>query len=752
MKLKILLDKYLSIASAGLLACALSVGLPQSAIAQSGASSKLLEEVVVTARKREESSFDVPLAISALNAEQLDILKVRDIQSLSVGLPNVAFDDIGTTRGVANFSIRGLGVNSSIPSIDPTVGTFVDGVYLGTNAGTVFDVFDLASIEVLRGPQGTLFGRNVTGGAVLLNTKLPGDEFEARAKLSVEGGGEDLNTYLMGSVGGPVSDTLGLRLSVYNNQDDGYFENQFNDESHGEQDTLSIRPSLVWTPSDNFSLTLRYEYFDSEGDGPSAQNHINGSGVTNAATNFDRDSLDFSIDEEGFLNTRSDFFNARFDWDLENGTVTGIFGRKELDQDGVSDIDATPLSLFHALVELETEQTSFELRYTGDLSDRLKITTGAFLFENDLLYYEGRRLLGLVAPPGFFGLTQDGGGDHRVETQGAYISLDYALNDALTLNVGANYTDEEKNVQIASLVRNINSICNVIDGSCPYDFSDSESWDNFAPKLGFTYDWTDQTMVYGHWTRGYRSGGYNLRNTAIDTVNFGPGPFDEEKVDNLELGFKTTFDNGGRLSGAVFSNSIDDMQREINLADPIAGVVQVIRNTADADILGLELDGLFPITDRLLLNASIGLIDPEYDNVTFDLNGDGAINAADENLNLPRAADVTYAIGLTLDSDIGSWGTASSRINFAYRDDSAYTDNNLGTINEQSILDIGVDFYSDDGRWQFGVFGKNLLDEVKHGGDTQLPSLLGPIPLGGTFSPLAKGRIVGVDVTYNFGM
>jgi iron complex outermembrane receptor protein len=167
---------------------------PSWAQSQSSAQSLLLEEIVVTARKREESAFDVPVAITALNSEQLDVLKVRDIQSLSVGLPNVAFDDIGTTRGVANFSIRGIGVNSSIPSIDPTVGTFVDGVYLGTNAGTVFDVFDLESIEVLRGPQGTLFGRNVTGGAVLLRTKLPGEEFEGKFKVAVEGGGEEPNT------------------------------------------------------------------------------------------------------------------------------------------------------------------------------------------------------------------------------------------------------------------------------------------------------------------------------------------------------------------------------------------------------------------------------------------------------------------------------------------------------------------------------------------------------------------------------
>ncbi|MFZ5617351.1 MAG: TonB-dependent receptor plug domain-containing protein, partial [Pseudomonadota bacterium] len=149
---------------------------PQAAFAQ-GAAEALRDEILVTATKQAdaENVQDVPLSVTAYGDEQLDALKVRDLQSLSYSAPNVQLDDIGTSRGVANFSIRGLGINSSIPSIDPTVGTFVDGVYLGINAGVVLDIFDLESIEVLRGPQGILFGRNTTGGAVLINTKKPGD-------------------------------------------------------------------------------------------------------------------------------------------------------------------------------------------------------------------------------------------------------------------------------------------------------------------------------------------------------------------------------------------------------------------------------------------------------------------------------------------------------------------------------------------------------------------------------------------------
>ncbi|MGB5626617.1 MAG: TonB-dependent receptor, partial [Woeseiaceae bacterium] len=141
---------------------------------------------------------------------------------------------------------------------------------------------------------------------------------------------------------------------------------------------------------------------------------------------------------------------------------------------------------------------------------------------------------------------------------------------------------------------------------------------------------------------------------------------------------------------------------------------------------------------------------PSYDTVKEDLNGDGVVDDADKALDLPRAAELTWSIGFTHDLSVGNRGYLASRINYAYRDKSAYTDSNLGIINEQSILDAGLDFYSNSERWVFSLYGRNLLDEVKHGGDTQLPDVIGPVGTGGTFSPLAKGRVYGAEVTYNF--
>jgi iron complex outermembrane receptor protein len=347
-------------------------------------------------------------------------------------------------------------------------------------------------------------------------------------------------------------------------------------------------------------------------------------------------------------------------------------------------------------------------------------------------------------------LTQHGGGDYIVDTVGVFASVDYEINDQLTLTGGLRYTDEEKEADIASLIFNVNAPCDVIAGTCLFDFQDKMSWSNVSPKLGLTYRLSDEARLYGHWTRGFRSGGYNLRNTAVDTVNLGPGPFGEEQVDSFELGFKANLGDRARVNAAVFLNQVEDMQREINLADPVAGVVQVIKNTANADILGFELDGRFSLSERLVLIASLGYINAEYTEILFDLNGDGVLDGADENLDLPRAPELTYSVGLTHDANLGDWGSISSRISFSHRDESAFTDNNLGFITEQDILDTGVDLYSNDGHWVLGLYGKNLLDEVKHGGDTNLPGMLGPLALGGTFSPLGKGRVYGADVTYSF--
>ncbi len=231
---------------------------PEQTAERESAVDRVLGTVTVTATKKAdvENVQSVPVAITAFNSETLEALQVRDVQSLSYSAPNIQLEDIGTARGTANFSIRGLGINSSIPSIDPTVGVFVDGVYLGVNNGVVLDLFDLDSVEILRGPQGLLFGRNTTGGAVLINTGNPTDTFQYKAKATYEGpidsGRGGPSSTLQAGVSGPIVEgLLNGKLGAFYNYDEGYFENKFNNDNIGEAQTYIVRGALEFTPTED---------------------------------------------------------------------------------------------------------------------------------------------------------------------------------------------------------------------------------------------------------------------------------------------------------------------------------------------------------------------------------------------------------------------------------------------------------------------------------------------------------------------
>ena len=264
---------------------ALLVPMAPAQAQQEGAAGAFLEEIVTTARKRSaaEAVQDVPVAVNAFGAEQIEALFVRQVEDMSYLMPNVQLESVGTFPGVQNFSIRGQGINSSIPSVDPTVGVFVDGVYMGTTYGVVIDTFDLESVEVLRGPQGLLFGRNVTGGAVVLRNARPTGEFGLRVRAGATDASE-MNLAL--AVEGALSDNFAAKLALQYNDDSGYYGNinpsadpsaphplqpfyinPADGSDVGAMETLLVRPSFTWTPSENSDWTLIFEHGESDGDG-----------------------------------------------------------------------------------------------------------------------------------------------------------------------------------------------------------------------------------------------------------------------------------------------------------------------------------------------------------------------------------------------------------------------------------------------------------------------------------------------------
>ncbi len=685
----------------------------------------MFEEILVTATKKSTAQAvqDVPIAVTAFSERQLDALHVRTIGDLSFKMPNVSLDDIGTARGTANFSIRGLGINSSIPSIDPTVGVFVDGMYMGLTAGVLFDQFDLESVEVLRGPQGLLFGRNVTGGAVLLNTTKPSFEGRGKAKLSYESGD---NVTAAAVYSGPLSENVAFKLGVYYNNDGGWFTNLANNnDSFGKSETFIVRPAITLRASESAELTLRYEHGNSDGDGPASQNH----GI------YGRDTFEFAVDEEGNYSLTWDQAIAELNVDVGfgDGTVTNITAWRQSDSTTLGDIDATASFLFHAPAATSADQFSNELRYSGRFNDRMDLTFGVYYFTQDIDYFERRQIIGGI-------IDISGGGIQNQSTKAAFASLDFDLTDTFKLTTGLRYTNEQKQVEIATIRP---GGCNNTTFACTANFFDKADWNNLTPKLGFQWQEGENTQFYGFWTKGFRSGGYNLRNTSPAAS---PGPFDEESTSVFELGMKRDNDAKTlRTNIAVFLNNISDMQREVNIADPVAGVVQIIDNTADARIWGFEAEVQAQLGNALTLTGNIGVLNSQYKNVRFDISSDGDVDAEDRALKLPRLAPLTWGVGLLYDTDLSDWGSLFANVNLNYRDRSFYTDNNFGFLNAATMLDANITVEFMDGAMAFSVYGKNLLNEVTYGGDTQLPFFP-----GATFSPLNKGRIYGVEMQVNF--
>lgn len=719
-------------------------------------------EIVITATKKAggETLQQAPLAINAFGAAEIESRKLRDLTGLTNAIPGVSLDSVGTFRGTANFAIRGLGINSSIASVDPTVGTFVDGVYMGTNAGIVLDLFDIERIEVMRGPQGSLYGRNTTGGAVLVETADPSFTWQAKALAALEGpvdagrGGPSLT--LHSALSGPLSDQIAFRIGAYYKGDEGYFRNRLDGDDLGASTTVLLRSGLAYE-SGPLRLVAKGEYLDSQGDGATSQNH----GL------FSRDSFDVSLDNEGRIDVRSLFATVRLDYSIGDGAITNVAGYRSYDQMTDNDIDSTPAFLFHSETGLRQEQVSNELRYAARLG-ALDITLGTYLFRQ-LIDYQEDRVFPVASP-------QYGGGRQRHMVYGLFGQGEYPLAGALSLLGGLRWSLEQKRASI-TYVRP-RPACAVIGGGCPTSgsnpffpgepngFEETRSWANLAPKLGLQYALEGRSNYYASWTRGYRSGGFNVR--VSQPLSFealasalGTHAYEEERVDTFELGAKLS-GLGGRasLNLAAYRSDVRDLQREVNVASASGGLAQSIFNTADARISGAEAEAR--IAHRgTLLSANLGYIDARYRKVRFDISGDGTVGPEDLALRLPRVprwtfgGEISHRIALPYSSSL------AIRAAFQHRSAYAWTDSNFGWVGASDTLDADLSWTLSPRRVSLSLFGRNLLDQVQFGGDTQLGFAGGPYsdgnnrpmdprPFAGTFSPLAKGRLIGIQAMFAY--
>lgn len=699
------------------------------ALAQS--SSATLEEVVVTAARRAESAQDVAVALTALSSQSLEDANVVDISDIGFLAPNVQLQPVSTFPGFATFTMRGIGTGAnSIRTLDPTVNVMIDGMVVATQIAGQLDAFDYETVEVLRGPQGIFFGRNSIAGAIQMRTGKPSEEFGGRVKAGV---GSQSLVQLEGVVEGSISSTLRGKLAVQYRSFDGYFEDNNGGtfipapnnplgtepgtatQKQNEQDSVFFKPTITWQPSDSFDLTVYGQYFEDDGGSGSTQAYVEPSAAPSTMFRLygytpPTDQFEVNHDLVGKSDTEIEQLVVDANWSVGNGVLTSVTGWRDLTFSSSNDIDGTPFLLIHFPDnEEEASQFSQEIRYAADISDSLDFIIGGFYLDAEQGVIERREFSGLTAGRDHFDFnyiqsdwTQD------VKSTALFGNIRWGFTDTLTLNAGIRYSREEKDLNITLLTP-----CSGPGFSgCSTDKTDlGEEWSNTSPRVALEYRPNDDLMFWGSWTRGFRSGNYNARAPSIAAV----GPADPEQADQIEIGMKGDFADG-RLRANItgFFTVYDEIQRTTNGEDALGNPLQLLRNAAEAEIPGMEAELTWLPTDRLMLMAGIGWIDPEFKKFT-GLNLGAATDQENEalakELEFERVPDFEYTVTGEYRVPMTDSGDLIFRGQYAWRD-GFYTDvtnNELRTIDDYGILDASVRFENE--KWRVSLWGRNLTEE-----------------------------------------
>ncbi len=697
------------------LAPVLCMTVPCPAVAASD--SLVLEEIVVTARKREESLQDVGMSLSALDSQDLAIRFDADLQTLQNASPNLVISDIQQGPGSpAAISIRGIGTTDVEKNFDPTVGVVVDGVFIGVNSGAMLKAIDLESVEILRGPQGTLFGRNSIGGVI--NVKRSRPSFDGLSGSARAGAGNHGEFQIDAFVNVAATDNLAFRLGGAKRKNDGWFHNATLNRDVGEYDYRAISPSVLWKPTETTEIYYRYDKTEQDQDANTLHNLAQPDQVFCAVygqcaqgLHTPQSGKDYTVLQndnppyQTYFDTETHIVNAS--WDINDAYgLEFVYGRFKTDEEVYQDWDSTPLTLYHTDRPANWDQGSYELRlnYTGP---RLNYTAGLYYWDSDYR-------IDLTSYIGFgfiLGVPGTGPDDSVVfpvyqtvmqstKSYAAFVEADYQLADRWTLTLGGRYTrDEKKSGVIDPLTPQL-----AVKGNPANPFE--ESWNEFTPKVGIRYRMNDRLMFYGLYSKGFRAGGFNGRPGGGEYLAAAT-PYDPETVDNYEAGMKSEWLDGRmRLNVSAFMMDYKDKQEEQSV--PVAGGTgqqTLVVNASEASIDGLEADLSWLLNSYLTLEGNLGLLDAKYDKLE-----DPVLGLDLSNLKLRRAPDVTATVAPVVTVPIGP-GQLVARAALRYVDDMELTFLNSpqSSVDSHTVLDASLTYSI--GNLSLSVWGLNLTED-----------------------------------------
>lgn len=665
-----------------------AICLAGTAINASAADTWALEEVLVTAQKRETNLQDTPISVAAFDAESLSKSNINGIGEIAQRAPGLAIGELST--GQPQIYIRGIGSNEEGPGGDASVVVYVDDVYMGRASGASMELFDLERVEVLRGPQGTLFGKNASGGAINIVTKLPSDEFSAKIRAGV---GSLSQRRLDAFVTGPLSETVAASFSFSDIERDGYLENVVTGNDLGDKNTTAARGRISWDASDELNVVFSADYSNDDAFGIARKPRGFATTLVAGTSPFDQtigehhkvaSSIDGKQDRELWGTS------LRLNWSAEDFDLTSItsYRKNNWAEDtelvGVPNIAQAPLVLFNHVIE-NAKQFSQEFRVSGSTDNISNWVVGAFYAEEDTHRIERFRVRSFPLDDGFV--------QADVKSYALFGEFTYQLQDDLDLTLGARFSRDEKEVHAVGYA--------AVLVAQSYDVNVADSWSEPTYKAVLSYHATDDIMLYSSVTTGYKSGGFQGQPNSAAVASAG---FDPETALAYELGMKADLlDNTLRANVSAFYSEFDDYQELLNLT--IGGFpVTVTQNAAAVISQGIEFDFTWLPIDGLTLTASGAYLDSTYNEYKQDASAIGN--------NTRNAPKKSYALSAAYIVPFEGDSSLEVRADYRHKDEAFQDPQNrsYSSIPAYNLMDGSV-IYSVDDSLSLTLWGKNLTDE-----------------------------------------
>lgn len=674
-----------------------------------------LDNVVVTARRREESIFDVPVAVSAFGESDLIEKQASAIDGLQGSVPNLNIVQGRGSANSVNVFIRGIGQPDALQTFDPGVGMYVDDIYYSRINGALISMFDVQQVEVLRGPQGTLYGKNSTGGAIKITTKNPFDDEGG----SIEGtigqfGRAEGRLYAAGQ----LSDTLAASVAGAWLTHDGFISDAVTGRRYNDDDTKAIRAKLAYRPSDAFRATLSIDHTKQDASlamgrpmAPLRQTDL-ALGVVElkpaASGGFDYFARTSFGSDKG-QDMKHQGLTLGMEWDLSDRWLfKSITGHRRLDTSSYIDIDASEFELGDVLVALDQKQTSQEFQWQFDNGSNLQSTFGVFYMKEDVPSHQEAYADDLFALAGttidFLRTIDD---DLTSKSMAAFAHANWEFAPTWKLAVGLRYTKDEKDYD-----RSTSTFWGPIFASLneTVAFTGKKSWTAATPSISVQKNFTDRVMGYVSANRGFKSGGFNGRaNSAVDAAN---PIFDPEFVWTYEMGVKGTSSDGRFRGGAsAFVSDYKDFQARVSQD---VGSFPVL-NAAELDIKGVELEGMALLGEATTLSAQVGWLDARYKSFD-DFRLDPSYPGFDPNVNhdhVPFSPEVTARIALNQGFSLGNGSMLSVGGDASYRAKTWLSVDNRDVLSQDAYTLLGLYsiWDSPDYTWQVRAGVRNLTDK-----------------------------------------